>query len=188
MYKMGISNTMSYRQGLGFLLLSLFVYLVALGLICSGLSCGNGMALKLPVLRLAFLTLPLHYAHILPEPHSLCPKACFSNSGGSSEHPARRLRSVECWASKTEIKKMQESFWMVEGLCPKKMKTWAFQEHGSLSECFLCYVLAEVCRQSSVKNNFLYSFQPACQFCGERVGFQWGAVKFGWVLYLCRNV
>ena len=70
--------------------------LVVLGLSCSGLSHGSGMALKLPVLRLAFLTSPLHYAHILPEPHSLCPEAYLSNSGGSSEHPPGRLKPVEC--------------------------------------------------------------------------------------------
>lgn len=102
---MGISNTMSYRQGLWFLLLSLFVYLVALGLICSGLSCGNWMALKLPVLRLAFLILPLHYAHILPEPHSLCPEAYFSNSGGSSELPTGRETEVSGMLSQQDRNK-----------------------------------------------------------------------------------
>ena len=46
--------------------------LVVLGLSCSGLSHGSGMALKLPVLRLAFLTSPLHYAHIPSAPRPTC--------------------------------------------------------------------------------------------------------------------
>lgn len=53
---------------------------------------------------------------------------------------------------------MQQSFWTVVGLCPKKKETRALQGHRNLSECFLCQILAEVCPQSTVKNNFLFSF------------------------------
>ena len=136
------------------------------------------MAVKLPVLRLAFLTSPLHYAHILPEPHSLCSKAYLSNSGGSSEHPTGRLKSVECWASKTEIKKTQESFWMAVGLCPKKRKTWAFQEHWSLSECFLCYVLAEVFPPVPCEDQFPILF-PACMSV---------LCRKSWLPYICVSI
>lgn len=130
------------------------------------------------------IALTFSQSHIPP---ALTPASL--NSGGSSAHPTGRVRSVEHWAQQGRNK--ENAAVILDG--GRVMS----QEEGNTSTSRT----QEFVRMLSLPNPSrglpsvhcqeqfpVLFFQPACQFCGERLGFHWWTVKFSWVSYLCQNV
>lgn len=95
----------------------------------------------------AELTLRQYYPHVLPEP-------CSHGCGCLLFWTMKEVLHTQCgeWGSAEYVDIM---------VSPKQKEIWALQELMGEFECFLCEALAEVCPQSTVKNNFPV-FLPVC--------------------------